>query len=178
MQSNNLQLHRLIIYIVFILLSINAPTKLANGETTKKTDLTITDKGECASLGGSWNECPPNECQKNPDYKNGKIVCPQVCGSPLCDGIIPATETDLSTIHNPDIDHQVETDAPLITPKNQDAPTSAPLQEDITQTKPLAPIDNNTQQNLSINQKQIILYAALCILLVIFFLLLKVKKRK
>ena len=67
--------------------------------------LEISSRDECESLGGIWNECPKNECQKSEEYEKGTIVCPQVCGSPTCEGIVPTEDDDLSEIHNPVIDH-------------------------------------------------------------------------
>ena len=72
--------------------------------------LDIITQEQCQEIGGAWNECPPNECQKSEAYKKGEVMCPQVCGEPLCEGIIPEGKEDLSEIQNPTLfDEKLET---------------------------------------------------------------------
>lgn len=66
----------------------------------------IANQKDCEVLGGNWNTCPPNDCQQSADYQDGQAVCPQVCGAPICQGLLPVEPVDLSNIHNESIGHQ------------------------------------------------------------------------
>lgn len=178
MPANFLQLYRLVICVAVIGLPVGAiaqSTAPQDVNAVLKTDLEITSENECVSLGGSWNVCPPNDCQKNPSYASGETVCPQVCGNPLCEGIIPATETDLSTVHNTDIDHQVQSGLPI---KNlQNEPLSGPPKENKNPTTSNAALVQNPQESSSTFQKKLIVYTTLVALLLLVYLILKRKHK-
>jgi len=101
-------------FIFFLKISLVFILSISFTQAQNQAGLDIKTKQECERLGGSWNKCPPNECQKTQDYQDGNVVCPQVCGAPVCQGILPETEnSNLSDIHNPNIDHQTQTDQQL-----------------------------------------------------------------
>lgn len=129
--------------------------------------LEIGSQKECESLGGTWNECPPNDCQKSDGYKNGEITCPAVCGSPHCEGIVPEEKGDLSEIQNPTLYKKSESlNEDSITPSNVVVPLPAP------------PVNRNSKQPL--DYRKIARSSAVIVGLLILYAyyLLKHKKRK
>lgn len=126
----------------------------------KNNDLYIETREQCESLGGVWEECPPNECQQTPEYQQGQVMCTQECGQPICRGIVPAEKEDLSGIHNPYIDQNLRGStaaAGNINPDNQ-------LPQDQTASK--------------INPKQLAVFVVLGLLLAGLFIILKTQKKQ
>lgn len=97
-------LFSLLIVSIFVWDDFAVAQNRSSGESSiQGAQLQITSKEECEILGGTWNACPPNECQESDGYKNGEITCPAVCGNPRCEGIVPEEDGDLSEIHNPTV---------------------------------------------------------------------------
>ena len=129
--------------------------------------LEIASKKECESLGGTWNDCPPNDCQKSDGYKNGEVTCPAVCGEPHCEGIVPEEKGDLSEIQNPTLYKKLD---PLneesITPSDAADPLAAPS------------VDQNSKQLLDFGKIARASVVILGLLILYAYYLLKHKKRK
>lgn len=66
----------------------------------------IANQTDCEALSGNWNTCPPNDCQQSAKYQVGNLDCPQVCGAPICQGLLTVEPIDLSDIHNESIGHK------------------------------------------------------------------------
>lgn len=143
----------------------------------KEAQLEIKSQGECKALGGTWNSCPPNECQESDGYKKGEITCPAVCGNSRCEGIVPEEKGDLSKIHNPTVyEESTPPNEERVTPNDAVTPLS-----DI-------PSNTNTTTTLSVyqnimdffedgdNVRALLVILGLVILYVYF--LVKHKKRK
>lgn len=114
-------------------------------------NLDIKTQAECEALEGTWNQCPPNECQRTVEYQSGEVACPEVCGSPTCQGIVPKNDQDLSSVHNPFIDQEIKESA-------EETPESS--------------------QPAAVNVKQLTIFSFLGLLLALAFVLLKAKNRR
>lgn len=144
-----------------MLILINQPARAA-----QTLSLEINTQEECGALGGVWNSCPPNECQKSEAFKKQEIMCAQVCDPPQCEGIVPEEAQNLSEIHNPTIGHQVKVN------ENNGVENSANKPKDIVQPAP--PLD---AKQTNINKSYLILYLMLGLVLLFVFIFLKNKQK-
>lgn len=114
--------------------------------------LDINTQKECEALGGIWNACPLNDCQNSEDYKTGKIECPQVCASPVCEGLVPEETIDLSKIHNESIGHQSQLDDfDILNDKAKEESsinTFPPIETNLSDTQKKDNLNNSNQNQL------------------------------
>ena len=166
-----------VITIIFAL-SLGFFIQSANAQQEVKTnDLNLTAE-QCKTLGGIWNECPPNECQKTIAYQKGEVMCPQVCGEPQCEGLVPSDEEDLSNVHNIDLDHQ-----PII--RGQDVTEDQP-QEPLLETKQKQEEPSKQEMSESLiklestgeKMSRLGIYLVLGFILILVFVVLKYKSRQ
>lgn len=146
----------LILLSCLILILINQPAR-----AVETLSLEINTQEECDALGGVWNTCPPNECQRSEAFQKGEIMCVEVCDPPQCEGIVPEEAQNLSEIHNPTI----FTDPLKVNENNPDEFKNA------AQPKSL-----NTKQT-TINKTYLILYLILGLLLLFVFIFIKNKQK-
>jgi hypothetical protein len=160
------------IFTILFIAALSFFAQSAYAQEVKTNDLNLTAE-QCETLGGKWNQCPPNECQKTSAYQTGEVMCPQVCGEPQCQGLVPVEDEDLSNIHNIDLNHQ-----PII--RGQDAPENKP-QEPLLDTKqeqaPKQALEpaNTEATGGKINWYN--LYLILGFILLLIFVVLKYKSR-
>lgn len=152
----------LVLLFSLMLMPINQPA-----HAIEIVSLEINTQEECEALGGIWNKCPPNECQKSEAYKKGEVMCAQVCDPPQCEGIVPDEAQDLSEIHNPTIGHQVKVNENNIDENNPDE-----LIKEVIQPNP--PVD---AKQTNINKSYLILYLILGLLLLFVFIFIKHKQK-
>ena len=137
--------------------------------------LDIKSEIECLSLGGTWDSCPPNDCQKSAAYKNGEVICPQVCGAPECAGIVPQESQDFSSVQNPFVDQTATQKTP--TNLDQIQPTGEII--DGQSGTPTTPeLTAGTQSSLPDSQLAILLGLGLAGILIYLWIQHKIRSQQ